>query len=712
MRYFKADSNIKRQYFVTAAILLAVLIPVYIVSYNMTAENISAGIQGNIDVTMNMLDKEAESLRKISMNIAETDEYTVLNKNITVDSPVEYAAVNKFAKKYNQTIDLSSIIGDCIIYFKRSDVIVSKKLTLCGEDFLNIGDFLSFGGESFDDFIKNAAQEGFSETWRYCPDTFYCGKKCDMLAVCVAANRNLSSNADAVIVGLIDVNNLFSAMGMDNFKSYAEYKFTAYDGSTLMESGLYESMKTKHIISYDKTSAAIRLDLKIRPQYYNQRMKILFILFAVYSMIIVAVGVLIVFFLAKMQNTKMHRLALAVEEFTGIANVKNDYDYISEVLKGINSKNVYLDSVVAKNVIYKLFTMTLTDDEYDIIRSKYPDLFGESIIMIIKSENMLPEIIELGAQQCGLEIIAMLKNYNGNIVVIIKAQNSGEYYAEAAKNISELVSRIKEKGIDMYASVSGICKSIEEIPEKYKEAHNLLRHLEYKNLILAVGDRAEKSLALTGMGDRLYELVMSGNEFEASRIVYEQWYNLSENFADNSLEQLFFDQRRALITAAENTGYSGEIVNYDSNKNIQETAFAVTECISKICAHIRTLRSEKKKYDEIISYILEHYTEPFFGMASVMAEFNVSDKTVSSVVKQKTGQSFLGYVENLRIDRAKTLLENDGLKVADVANMCGYGTEGAFYKAFKKKVNVSPGVYRKSRTNRFILNNGEDVNEK
>ena len=78
----------------------------YIVSYNMTAENISAGIQGNIDVTMNMLDKETESLRKISMNIVETDEYTELNKNITIDSPVEYASVNKFAKKYNQTIDL------------------------------------------------------------------------------------------------------------------------------------------------------------------------------------------------------------------------------------------------------------------------------------------------------------------------------------------------------------------------------------------------------------------------------------------------------------------------------------------------------------------------------------------------------------------------------------------------------------------------------
>ncbi|MDY5626917.1 MAG: AraC family transcriptional regulator [Clostridia bacterium] len=712
MRYFKADSNIKRQYFVTAAILLAVLIPVYIVSYNITVENISAGIQGNIDVTMNMLDKETESLRKISMNIIDTDEYTALNKNITIDSPVEYAAVNKFAKKYNQTIDLSSIIEDSIIYFKRSDVIVSKKLTLCGEDFLSVNDFISFGGEDFYSFLDKASKEGFSETWRYCPDMLYCGKKADMLAVCVAASRNLSSNADAVIIGLIDVNNLFAAMGMDNFKSYVEYKFTAYDNSTLMESEHYDLQKSKHIISYDKTSAAVRLNLKVKPSYYNKRMRLLYILFAVYSMIIVGVGVLIVFFLAKMQSSKMHSLALAVEEFTGIANVKNDYDYISEVLKGINRQNLYLDSVVAKNVIYKLFTMTLTDDEYDIIKSKYPDLFGESIIMIIKSTNMMPEIIELGAKQYDLEIITMLKNYNGNIVVIIKAQNKSEYYAEATGKISELVSRIKEKGIDMYVSVSGICESIEKIPEKYKEAHNLLRHLEYKNIILADEDRAEKTLALTGADEKLYELIMAGNEFEASRIVYEQWYNLSENFADNSLEQLFFDQRRALLTAAENTGYKGEIVNYDSNKNIQETAFAVTDCIDKLCAHIRSLRSEKKKYDEIINYILAHYTEIDFGMTSVTSNFNVSDKTVSSVVKQKTGQSFLTYVENLRIDRAKELLENDALKVADVANMCGYGTEGAFYKAFKKKVNVSPGVYRKSRTSKFIFGDEEDGCEK
>ncbi|UKI36314.1 MAG: hypothetical protein L6V93_20775 [Clostridiales bacterium] len=73
-------------------------------------------------------------------------------------------------------------------------------------------------------------------------------------------------------------------------------------------------------------------------------------------MLIAAVGVLIVFFLAKMQNSKMHRLALAVEEFTGIANVKNDYDYISEVFKGHKQKNLYLDSVVAKKMLYTSFS--------------------------------------------------------------------------------------------------------------------------------------------------------------------------------------------------------------------------------------------------------------------------------------------------------------------------------------------------------------------
>ena len=75
MKLVKAESTVKKQYLFTAIILLLVIIPVYLVSYNITMKNISAGIRGSVDVTMNMVDNEIENLRKTSLNITEIPEY-------------------------------------------------------------------------------------------------------------------------------------------------------------------------------------------------------------------------------------------------------------------------------------------------------------------------------------------------------------------------------------------------------------------------------------------------------------------------------------------------------------------------------------------------------------------------------------------------------------------------------------------------------------
>ncbi len=703
MKLHKAESSVKKQYMITAVILLAVLIPMYIVSYNINEKNISSGIRGNIDVTMNMLDNEIENLRKIAINIIDTQEYAAVNRPITVDTPAEYARVKDFSEKYTQMIDLTNIIKDSFIVLKCSNIAVSKKLVICGEDYYDMNDFIRFGDMGFDEFLEKASKSALSETWHYFPDTVYCGEKADMLAVCLAASRKLNSDNDSVIIGLININDLFDAMGITDIKDDAEYMFTSYDGSILCKSGGFDKMKGK-LISYNTDKAAIRVDLKIAMSYYHGKMRFLHLLMLFYTMLILGVGVGIVFFLRKMHNSKIHSLALAVEEFTGIENVKNDYEYIGEVVKGINSQNLYLDSVLTSSVIYKLFTMTLTEAEYELIKSKYPDMFGKSIILIIKSSNILPEIIDIGIKQYELDTITILRYYDGNIVVLIKAWDAPDCYEIVSQKMREFVLRMKESGIDMYVAVSSICDNIRDFPEKYKATYNLLRHLEHKNIIIESENSTGNVGVFSATEDKLYELILSGNAFKASCLVYEQWYCLTEGgFENDSIEQLFFDQRRVLLKAAKNMGYSGEIINYDSRKNIQEIAFSVTACIEKLCDYIKNLHSESKIYDDVIEYILENYCDISFCMAEVEERFDISDKTVSNIVKQKTGGNFSNFVENLRIDKAKELLETSTMKIADISAVCGYGTEGAFYKAFKKKLNVSPGVYRKSREQKSVL---------
>ena len=436
--------------------------------------------------------------------------------------------------------------------------------------------------------------------------------------------------------------------------------------------------------------------------YYHSEMKFLHLLMLFYTMLIIAVGIGIVFSLMKIHNSKIRSLAVAIEEFTGIENVKNDYDYISEVVKGIKNQNLYLDSVVTSNIVYRLFTTQLSDDEYEIIRSKYPDLFGKSIVVVVKSGDMMSEIVELGAKQYELEIITILRYYDGNVVAVIKACDEQEYYYNVVEKMQEFVARMKEKGIEMFVAVSKICESIEQIPENYRAAHNLLRHLEYKNIIVDSQDMTVIEKNIPGTLDKLYEQIMQGDEFGASCTVYEQWYNLSEgDYSDNGLEQMFFDQRNVLLRVAQKTGYNEPVVNYDSKLNIQEIAFSVTDCIKNMCDHLKNTHKEDKIYDEVIECILDNYTNTNFGMTYVMEKFRISDKTVSNIVRQKTGENFLTFVERLKIEKAKELLETSNLKIAEIATLSGYGTEGAFYKAFKKKMDVSPGVYRKNRNQKI-----------
>jgi AraC-like DNA-binding protein len=63
--------------------------------------------------------------------------------------------------------------------------------------------------------------------------------------------------------------------------------------------------------------------------------------------------------------------------------------------------------------------------------------------------------------------------------------------------------------------------------------------------------------------------------------------------------------------------------------------------------------------------------------------------------KEVVGEAPLEYLTRWRMRKASQLLRGEDHKLADVASLVGYDSEGAFSKAFKRVLGVSPGVYRK-----------------
>jgi len=72
----------------------------------------------------------------------------------------------------------------------------------------------------------------------------------------------------------------------------------------------------------------------------------------------------------------------------------------------------------------------------------------------------------------------------------------------------------------------------------------------------------------------------------------------------------------------------------------------------------------------------------------------VSQRTLLRLFKESTGASPLAFVQKVRIEASKALLENTRLRIDEIVDRVGYTDDGAFRRLFRKHTNMSPRAYR------------------
>ncbi len=93
-------------------------------------------------------------------------------------------------------------------------------------------------------------------------------------------------------------------------------------------------------------------------------------------------------------------------------------------------------------------------------------------------------------------------------------------------------------------------------------------------------------------------------------------------------------------------------------------------------------------------YINVNYKQEL-NRQNIAQEFDISENYLSRVFKNKGVNRLWDYLTDLRVERAKLLLENYKLSVKDVASHCGFTGSSYFCKVFSQKMNCSPLEYRK-----------------
>lgn len=103
---------------------------------------------------------------------------------------------------------------------------------------------------------------------------------------------------------------------------------------------------------------------------------------------------------------------------------------------------------------------------------------------------------------------------------------------------------------------------------------------------------------------------------------------------------------------------------------------------------------EARPITEAKRYIQQHYQETL-RLEDVSSAVGFNATYFSALFKKETGQNFMDYLTELRINKSKELLCVDSLSIQDVAEMVGYRDLKYFSRLFKKVTGVSPSDYKK-----------------
>ncbi|MFI3200111.1 MAG: response regulator [Eubacteriales bacterium] len=145
-------------------------------------------------------------------------------------------------------------------------------------------------------------------------------------------------------------------------------------------------------------------------------------------------------------------------------------------------------------------------------------------------------------------------------------------------------------------------------------------------------------------------------------------------------------------------GYEQIIGNYN---DLQELLDELVEYISKMSGCIEE-EVEEEQYSvtflKIVKYLNEHYSEDI-SLKNIAKLFYLNANYLSQLFKLETGITYSHYITELRIGKAKELIQKTDFTLSEISDQIGFNDYFYFSKKFKKVVGVTPSSYQENYMN-------------
>lgn len=299
---------------------------------------------------------------------------------------------------------------------------------------------------------------------------------------------------------------------------------------------------------------------------------------------------------------------------------------------------------------------------------------------------------------------------------------------ESCRKTVRQITEKTDSPVEYFGALGNPVERLREIKNSLKEAEKkfAFQYLKKWNQILEIPVRdvgssenpqTEKneneellisSVQVDKLNHKIIEnFIHTGLRREVSNFVDDYFMSLGEK----SVQSLMFRQYVAMdfylaaVAFLERLGFSSkELVercgDLKEMEQVIQTIEQTKEYIKKVLDATLECRESvsRKRYSDLlkeaVSYIEHHYEEEDISLNQVAASVNISPSHFSTIFSKEMGETFIEYLTNVRMERAKQLLRSSTMKTAEIAYAVGYKDAHYFSYLFKKVQKCTPREFR------------------
>ena len=414
-----------------------------------------------------------------------------------------------------------------------------------------------------------------------------------------------------------------------------------------------------------------------------------------------------------------------------IRREKEDKDLVRKYMEEMrenteHEKQKFFEQMIAGNLSMadaletgKKYEMNLSAGMYNLLLFRFTlgkenrksgELLGEAEYAIEKLTERLEYVFEFQRGVEGWAFLLMADN----------EEQMSERVKELSKDLEEIMKNYST--IAYFGGIGQPVARLRELEESFREAERALaaRFTMELNRIISVED-----IRMAQNVDTLDDIeITSFGEIEKTRTMLEKFLNNGaedeiDEFVDVYINELpeenlksvlmrqyiIMDAYIVMMSFCEKIeGIEGEMqAQSEELKNSMKTIQTLEEIKNYIRMLLKKIIGVRdtisgRRYSDIIEIakdqIRKTYMSDEISLNTIAAEVGMSPSYFSSIFSKEMGKTFVEYLTEIRMDRAKELLMCSSMKTSEIGYEVGHKDPHYFSYIFKKTQNCTPKEFR------------------